>query len=176
MWFAAGTAKCIYRYDGNRFTTFRHNDTDSNSLGGTSIKSVYADITGMIWIGMGPGLDRFNPETGIFKHYRHLPNDTFSISISGDVMPILKDRQGRVWVGTANGLDRLDEKTGKFFHYTSKPGNLKSLSSNKVWDIYEDRQGVIWIATGAPWNNTEPEDGGLNRLNADVHLPVTSMT
>src|SRR4030095_11729554 len=167
MWFAAEAGKCIYRYDGNRFTIFRQNDNDSNSLGGTSIKSVYADVTGMIWVGMHTGLDQLNPATGIFKHFRHNPNDPGTINVSGDLMPILKDRQGRVWVGTANGLDRLNEKTGKFFHYPNNPGDPKSLSSNKVWNIYEDRQGVIWIATGDPWNNKDPEDGGLNRLNGD---------
>ena len=164
MWFSAQRGKCIYRYDGNRFTVFRHDDTNPNSLGGTGVNSVYADNTGLIWIGLGDGLDQYNPATGIFKHYRHVPDDPGSLVSGLGMAPVLKDRQGRLWIGTKNGLDRLDEKTGKFAHYRNEPGNPKSLSSNIVWNIYEDRQGVIWIATGHPWNNSK-------RLTGSNDLP-----
>jgi signal transduction histidine kinase/ligand-binding sensor domain-containing protein len=167
MWFAAQGAKCVYRYDGNRYTVFRHDDTNPNSLGGVNINSVYADKNGTIWIGMGEGLDQYDPGTGIFKHYRHITNDPGSLIGGTGMAPVLKDRRGRVWVGTDNGLDQLDERTGKFTHFRNEPGNTKSLSSNIVWKIYEDRQGTIWIATGFPWFNQDPQDGGLNRLNAD---------
>ncbi|MEP6597715.1 MAG: two-component regulator propeller domain-containing protein, partial [Ginsengibacter sp.] len=165
MWFAGeDPGNCIYRYDGNKIITYRHDDANPNSLASTSVRSVYADNSGIIWIGVGKGLDQFNPATGIFKHYRHVPNDPGSLS--GGVTAILKDRQGRLWVG-GDGLDRLDEKTGKFIHYRNEPGNQKSLSSNFVWCIYEDHQGVIWVGTGFPWFNKDPGDGGLNRLEPD---------
>jgi ligand-binding sensor domain-containing protein len=93
MWFAAQGAKCIYKYDGNRYTVFRHEDNNPNSLGGVNIGSVYADNTGKIWIGMSEGLDEFNPTTGIFKHYRHLPNDPGSLGGGLSVTPVLKDRR-----------------------------------------------------------------------------------
>jgi ligand-binding sensor domain-containing protein len=109
MWFSGQNAECLYRYDGNRMISFRHDDANPNSLGGTDLETVFADDSGMIWVGLGDGLDQFNPATGIFKHYRHIPNDTGSISIGG-VTVILRDRQGILWVGTYNGLDRLDEK------------------------------------------------------------------
>ena len=81
MWFSGQGAKCLYRYDGNRMISFRHDDANPNSLGGTNLETVYADDSGMIWVGFGEGgLDQFNPVTGIFKHYRHVPNDSGSLS------------------------------------------------------------------------------------------------
>ncbi len=166
MWFSGEGADCIYRYDGIRIISFRHDATNPNSLGGVFINSVYADDQGIIWIGMNEGLDRFDPATGIFQHFRNDPND--SGSISGRVDPVIKDTQGRLWVGTANGLDMLDEKTGKFIHYRNELGNPKSLINNFVWNLYEDRKGTIWVATGIPFNdNKTPDDGGLNRLEPD---------
>ena len=165
LWFAGSGEKCLYRYDGNRIISFRHDDANPNSLGMTTIETVYADAAGMIWIG-GNGLDQYDATTGIFKHYKHTQNDTGNLN-ENYVYAILKDRLGRLWVGTDKGLDRLDEKTGKFIHYRNEPGNKKSLSSNVVWRIYEDLQGIIWIATGYPFNKTDPKDGGLNRLNDD---------
>ncbi|HZI54545.1 MAG TPA: two-component regulator propeller domain-containing protein, partial [Chitinophagaceae bacterium] len=156
VWLCGQEAKCIYRYDGNRFTSFRHDEANKNSLGLTSFETIYADNSGIIWIG-GDELDEYNPATRTFKHYKP----------AGYVYSIVKDRRGRLWVGTANGLDYLDEKTGKFTHYRNEPGNPKSLSSNVVWRIYEDHQGTLWIATGYPFFKRDPEDGGLNRLNND---------
>jgi signal transduction histidine kinase/ligand-binding sensor domain-containing protein len=168
MWFAGQSAECLYRYDGNRMISFRHDDANQKySLGGTSLETVYADSLGMIWVGFNPpkgGLDQFNPATGIFKHYRTVPNDPYSLG--GTVTVILRDRGGTLWVGTINGLDRLDEKTGKFIHYRNEPGNPRSLSSNNVRAIYEDRKGVLWIGTGLYWENNN--DGGLNRFDRNT--------
>ena len=169
MWFSGQEAECLYRYDGSRMISFRHdsqNPNSPNSLGGTNLETVYADNSGMIWVGFGDsgdkGLDQFNPATGIFKHYRNVPNDPGSLSY-GIVTVILRDHQGILWVGTHNGLDRLDEKTGKFLHYRNEPGNPRSLSSNNVRAIYEDHRGVLWIGTGLFWENNN--DGGLNRFD-----------
>ncbi|MGK2861496.1 MAG: ligand-binding sensor domain-containing protein, partial [Chitinophagaceae bacterium] len=165
MWFSGQDEHCLYRYDGVRMITFRHDDANPNSLGGNFVNSVYADASGIIWIGLNEGLDRFEPATGEFKHFRHDPNDPSSIS--GNVTLVLRDRKGNLWVGTDEGLDRLDEKTGKFIHYRNEPGNPRSLSSNKVINIYEDRQGVIWIGTNFPWMGKPSDEGGLNRLDPD---------
>ena len=165
MWFASQGQNCIYRYDGNQFITYKHEDGRPNSLSISGIETMYADDAGIIWIG-GQGLDEYNPKTGIFKHYRHDNNDSGSLCDSY-IFTIAKDGQGRLWVGTDNGLDRLDEKTGKFIHYRNEPGNEKSVSSNHIWRLYKDRQGVLWIAGGNPWNSEGREDGGLNRLNND---------
>lgn len=163
MWFAGNGENCLYRYDGNRMISFRHDEANTNSLGIDYPETVYADDKGMIWIGGNDGLDQYNPATGIFKHYRHAEND--SGSLAGFVNVILKDHRGRLWVGTGNGLDLLDEKTGKFLHYRNIPGDPKSLSSNMVRAIYEDHRDVLWIGTGFPF--IPDEDGGLNRLNPD---------
>ena len=53
MWFLGQDEKCLYRYDGNRMISFRHDDANPNSLGGTNLETVYADDSGMIWVGFG---------------------------------------------------------------------------------------------------------------------------
>jgi signal transduction histidine kinase/ligand-binding sensor domain-containing protein len=166
MWFSGEGAQCIYRYDGVTITAFKHDESNQNSLGGSFINSIYADSSGIIWIGMSEGLDRFDPSSGAFQHFRHDRSDPGSLN-AGGVNPILRDKKGRLWVGTDKGLDQLDEKTGKFIHYSSEPGNPKSLSDSVIWNLYEDRQGVLWIATGFPFFNPDENLGGLNRLEAD---------
>jgi len=166
MWFCGQDEKCLYRYDGNRMISFRHDDANPNSLGMTGLETVYADDAGIIWVG-GYGLDQYNPATGVFKHYRHEPNDPGSLS-ANLVSIILKDHQGILWVGTHSGLDRLDEKTGKFIHYRNERGNPRSLSCNAVRAIYEDHNGVLWIGTGFYWESERNNEGGLNRFDRNT--------
>lgn len=68
MWFSAEGPDCIYQYDGVTITNFAHDESKPNSLGDTFINSIYADNSGIIWVGMGKGLDRFDPATGVFQH------------------------------------------------------------------------------------------------------------
>lgn len=167
MWFSGTQKNCIYRYDGIRMISFRHDSLNENSLGSIRSETVYADSAGMIWIGFyDGGLDRYNPATGIFKHYRNNPKDPASLS-AGLVSVILRDHKGNLWVGTQNGLDRLDDKTGRFIHYRNEPGNPSSLSNNFVRSILEDRKGVLWIGTGFEFDPETPNEGGLNRMEAD---------
>ena len=108
MWFLGQGEQCLYRYDGNRMISFRHDDANLNSLGMTLLETVYADDAGIIWVG-GMDLDQYNPATGIFKHYRHVQNDSGSLSV-GYVDVILKDHQGTLWVGTHLGWTALTKK------------------------------------------------------------------
>jgi signal transduction histidine kinase/ligand-binding sensor domain-containing protein len=164
MWFSDQFHQCIIRYDGSLMTRFAYDPKNNNSLGGRYPDCIFADSSGIIWIGFnGTGLDRFDPETKIFKHFRHLPNDTGSLASDG-VSALLVDRQGNLWVGTNGGLDLLNQGTGKFKHFRHNDLDSASLSDNIVRAIYEDREGTLWIGTGLPW--VEPlERGGLNRFN-----------
>ena len=163
MWFSDQTNRCVVSYDGNRMTRYQNDPKKPNSIGGYYPECLFADSSGIIWIGFyGMGLDRFDPETNTFTHYRRNPNEPESLS-NDSVTAVLVDHLGNIWVGNYGGVDLLDPKTGKFKHYrhTQDPSTL---SSRMVRAIYEDHEGTIWIGTGFPWDNNKT-DGGLNRFD-----------
>jgi len=163
MWFSDQTFRCIVRYDGSHMTKFVYDPNNSNSLGGYYPECLESDTSGNIWIGFyGMGLDKFDPATNSFTHYRYNKNDPASLS-SDSVSIVRVDHVGNVWVGSFGGLDLLDQKTGKFKHYRNKAGDSTSLSNNIVRAIYEDREGELWIGTGYTFDGTD--EGGLNRFN-----------
>ena len=181
MWFSDQSQTCITRFDGYRMTSFRHDPSNQNSLGGTYPECIQADSSGVIWVGFyGMGLDRFDPATGTFTHYRHRPDDPYSLS-NDSVTAILVDHKGMVWVGNYGGLDRLDPETGRFTHFRHDARDKTSLSHNRIRSLYEDRSGTLWVGTGVPFDLNQPNAGGLNRLDRKtgtftryLHIPNDS--
>ena len=165
MWFTDQTSKCIIRYDGTHMKRYLNDPKDTNSLGGTGYPECIAtDSSGILWIGFynGGGLDKFDPVTGNFTHYRHHANDAGSLA-NDTVSALLVDHLGNLWAGTNRGLDLLDQKTRKFRHYSYNPLDSTSLSCNIVRALYEDHEGTLWVGTGMEFDLVSTE-GGLNRF------------
>jgi signal transduction histidine kinase len=92
------------------------------------------------------GLDRLDPATETFTHFRHQAGNPRSLSVD-DVNCAYQDRDGSLWVGTNYGLDRLDDPSGTFTHYRHDPQDPDSLSNDGVTSVFEDRRGNLWIGT-----------------------------
>ena len=76
-----GTASGLYRYDGYDLKSFRHVDDDPNSLSDDTIRTVYKDREGILWIGtVYGGLNRLDPARETFTHYRYAPRDNGALS------------------------------------------------------------------------------------------------
>lgn len=163
IWLSDQTNRCIVRYDGNTMIRYQNDPKNPNSLGGTYPECLYGDSSGNIWIGfIGMGLEKFDPGTKSFTHYRHQQNNRENLS--NDIVYCLRiDHLGNLWIGTNSGLDLLDQKTGKFKNYQNKANDTTSLSCNIVMALYEDREGELWVGTGFFASNSG--DGGLNHFN-----------
>ena len=165
MWFAS--KKGLYKYDGLHMVSYKNNRLNTNSLSTNTLECVCVDSTDILWIGtLGSGLERLDPSTGTFTHFRH--NNAESSSLSNDtVAALFCDHEGILWVGTHAGLDRFDPRNNKFTHYAHDPKDAASISNNKVRAIYEDRQHILWIGTGSPFpdNGGTAEEGGLNKFS-----------
>ena len=154
LWLSDQDRRCIVRFDGKNMVRFEKELRNPNSLGGTYPKCLATDSLGNIWIGFYEmGLDRFDPATETFTHFRYDPDDPSSLS-SDSVSAVHIDHLGNVWVGTDYGLDLLDQKAGKFKHYRHDEADPTSLSYDLIRAIYEDKAGTLWVGTG----------GGLNRF------------
>src|SRR6185436_13851106 len=152
----------LKRYDGINFKVYTNDPRNPNSLASGLPNRLFIDAENMIWIGIvGSGLEKFDPATNTFTHFKHDTKSTFSLS-NDTVVSILEDHLGDLWVGTLGGLDMLDRKTGKFVHYSNDVNDPSSLSYNGVSKIFEDKKGELWI--GCMLQN-DPQKGGLNRFN-----------
>src|ERR1700686_2550185 len=68
MWF--GSQYGLNRYDGYTFKVFKHEPGRTDSLTGGLFYSLFKDRTGTLWVGCDEFLDKFDPVTETFTHYR----------------------------------------------------------------------------------------------------------
>jgi signal transduction histidine kinase/ligand-binding sensor domain-containing protein/CheY-like chemotaxis protein/HPt (histidine-containing phosphotransfer) domain-containing protein len=155
MWF--GTEDGLNKFDGYKFTPFRHIPGNPGTLSDNVIYAIYEDRHGILWAGTEDGgLNRFDRETETFTAYRHDPDKPGTLS-SNFVWCIHEDSNGVLWVGTKDGgLNKFDRASETFTAYRHDPNNPASLSDNFVWCIHEDSNGVLWVGT---------KSGGLNKFD-----------
>jgi ligand-binding sensor domain-containing protein len=122
--------------------------------------SLFEDRHGMLWVGSsGDGVERYDPETGEWRLFRHDPDDPGSLS-NNFVESILEDRSGVLWFGTAGGLNKLvmrkvegsDSESGIFRHYREKDG----LVNDWIYGVLQDRQGYLWLSTAKGISRLDP--------------------
>jgi len=154
LWF--GTQDGLNKYDGYKFTVFKHDPADSFSIADNWITSLCEDYLGHIWVGTaGGGLNKFDPVTEKFHHYRHNNNNSLNQE-NNRIQVILEDSDRTIWVGTeGGGLSKVDPVTGRFTDFLNDENKTTSLSNNRILSLLDDRNGNLWIGTA---------EGGLSVL------------
>ena len=159
----------LNRYDGDQFKIFKNDPRQPNSLSNSFVTFIEIAADGSLWVGTNTrGLNRYDPETGVFTHYLHDPEDDTSLS-ENSVTALLIDREGILWIGTPNsGLNALDPAEGRFVRYQHDPNDPTSLSHNTVSTIWQAASGDIWVGTtGGGLNRLDQETGTFRRYMAD---------
>jgi len=145
MWI--GTHDGLNKYDGYKFTIYRHDPDDSLSLSSNWITSLYEDCSGVLWVGTkGGGLNKFDSEKEKFIHYRYDRNNPSGISAI-TIERIAEFQYGGkkvLWIGTYNGLNEMDLSTEKFTHY---PHTKKGMPYSYVESMVVDSAGMVWIGS-----------------------------
>jgi len=153
-----GTRSGLNRYDGRRFTTYRHTPDRPGSLPSSIVWSVYEDRRGRLWVGTASGSDSAAAEGepgGLALYDRE--NDLFVRIPSGPgkggladtfVKVITEDRGGRLWVGTRVGLESVSLEDGDV-SVQSYALPVGSVPLRLVNAILEDSAGDLWVGSEA---------------------------
>ena len=159
LWF--GTNHGLLRYDGYEFRAFVHDAEDPNSISAVNVMALSKDRRGNLWIGSTDSVDRYDPASGIFKHF---PIGSGSgCGPTGAVRDISEDRGGTIWLATDNGLKRLDPSTSKLDCYKHRDDDDSSIASNFVKTVVQSRDGTLWVATTPGLETVDPHTGKTGR-------------
>lgn len=114
----------------------------------TPTSSIIHDLAvagaGRIWVAGNQGMDRFDPASGRFESFRHVPGLVGSLPYD-DVQAVMEDSNGTIWVGTGGaGLGR----------HTPEPPQFSVMDlpragrdSGAVWSVLESDDGSVWAGT-----------------------------
>ena len=123
-----------------RFTHYRYNPDNPNSVSGDAIKSIARDSSGNLWVGtVDEGLNKLDPVTDTFTRY---PNDSNGQSV-GTVNSIVEDRHRDIWFVGA-GLFHLSPQTGRI---TRPPATIDRLAADY---LHKDKAGNLWLLVYSP--------------------------
>ncbi len=165
-----GTHEGLHRFepDSGQFQRYQHDPENPESLSHNIVFAIHEDASGRLWLGTwGGGLNRFDPATENFVHYRvsdGLPNDV--------IYGIMEDAQGYLWLTTNSGLSRFDPTNEVFVNFDKADG----LQSNEFSynGYFQSPTGEMFVAGIDGFNAFDPE-----QLGPSSYMPpmvVTSLT
>jgi len=169
LWVATENGLSLYNRSNNQWQHYQHVMGDPESLSDNRIqsKAIVEDKHGMLWLGTwGGGLNWFNPETGIFKNWRHDVRKPNSLSNSA-VVSLFIDSKDNLWIGTyGGGLNQAVESAvhdGKLYfnRFTENDG----LANNVIFGIIEDDDQRIWLSTSGGLSCLIPETGTFRNFD-----------
>lgn len=140
------------RFDAPR-GAFVHVPAEGGGPGALLVDALLEDCAATVWVGTwGGGLFAFDAGSG-----RLVRRPRGAILPSPLVKALAQDHDGFLWVATdGGGLARVDRKTGSVTVQRYEPAQPRSLSTDRVWSVFEDRSKVLWAGTYG---------GGLNALD-----------
>lgn len=139
-----GTPNGLYRYDGQRFVTYRHQPNNPNSLVNNSVFELELDAFGDLLIGTGRGLSKFNKLTQTFS--------TFPLALKdARITSICPEKDGGLWVGTLHSglyyFNKEDEFGENPKHFVHRPNQSTSINSDQIHSLVKDKAGNLWVGT-----------------------------
>ncbi|MGJ1386436.1 hybrid sensor histidine kinase/response regulator transcription factor [Sphingobacterium spiritivorum] len=117
-----------------------HDERNPQSIAGNLVYSLLKDDKGRIWVGTYTGLDLFNPETGLFRHF--LLDHAGNRLRSDEITYLFQDSRKRMWIGTTSGVAQFYPDNLLFGLFTNS-----KLVDDVINCIAEDKQKRIWIGT-----------------------------
>jgi signal transduction histidine kinase/ligand-binding sensor domain-containing protein len=132
---------------------FTSNPANPRSLGSNTLRTVFKDSRGRVWLGaFAGGLHRYNPSTRDFTRYE--PNQNLPESISsGEVRAIIEDQEqgqpnGNLWLGTwGGGLCYFDSERETFTTFRHQELDFASIGSDIVRSLHIDSKDGLWVGT-----------------------------
>lgn len=149
-------AACLWGMPVNR--SFRQL-TVADGLSNNSVKAIYQDSLGFVWLGTKNGLNRFDG-----YRFRNYPcEDASFVGQTDDVVQIIPDGKGNLLIGTFNGIIAFNPYTGRY----------QDLGATYQGELPRGVVVGIWVENGErTWVATKT---GLYVLDGHKSVPIEAL-
>lgn len=141
IWIA--TEDGLNKFDGVKFSVYKNNQKDVNSLKNNYVRCLFEDSKGRFWIGGINGLQLFDRKTNKFT--------TVNLYSSGNILnphvtSIIESTDGTIWLSTSGeGVIKLSPEKDAHFEADSRLNS--KIPSLHLMFIFQDRNKQFWIGT-----------------------------
>ncbi|MBK0380208.1 hybrid sensor histidine kinase/response regulator transcription factor [Mucilaginibacter segetis] len=126
----------LFRWDGNTFKKYYHDEKDPHSLDHNIVYSIFEDSQRHLWIGTIGGLNLYNrPADNFIKCDIRLPGENIPVNA------IVEDSKRQLWLGTSNGLCCYNHNDRLHTWYSEKN------SEDVIFCLAIDKKDNIWAGT-----------------------------
>lgn len=160
LWIGTENGLDLYNPATNSFKRLTNSPTDKFSLTRGSVRKVYIDNVGIMWVSVYLG--------GINKHDKNLVlfdkqlNENRESEPYKIVSSFAEAGRDHMWIGLdRSGLKLFNKITKAYTSYVNEPGNPQSLSSNHVITLLKSKHNDnhLWVGT---------YEGGLNLFDTNT--------
>ena len=141
----------LFRYDGNNYLFFFHDNDDPASISSTYVNQVFCDSKGRIWAATQKGVDHFDYDTGAFTHHPLCEANNYSVTI-------FENSRHEILTFTHKSIFILDEESGAF-------EKRASFNNSTINNIHKCNNGDFWVLTLG--------EAGFNRFDAGATISET---
>jgi len=137
----------IYHPSTKQFDSFRHDESDPQTLIDDRISALFMDRFGMVWIGtQTEGIDRVSRIQSKFNSYTSHSGMSGTLSEKG-ITTACQDKNGNLWIGSQSGLMYFDRNRNTFKSFHHDDNNPNTISNDYIKGICVNNDGSIWIGT-----------------------------
>jgi signal transduction histidine kinase/ligand-binding sensor domain-containing protein/DNA-binding response OmpR family regulator len=164
-----GTATGLIRYAADN--TFIEYTTQNSGLSHNTIRSVFSDRFGNLWVGTYDKLNKLSKGTKRFvsfdlkRHYKSSLKNNLICDIKASPAS-----DSLLWIGTETGLCLFNIFSGTYQHYSEK--NV-SFSNEVIKNIYVDDESNLWLGTDFGLHVFNPETNANRVYFHNPQLPYS---
>src|SRR4030095_1147775 len=149
-----GTSEGLYILDRStgKFSQYRWNQKDTQSLSENFITTICRDEQGSMWIGTMYGLKLFDPVHNKLRSFSTEKNKRSMAS--NHITSVVCAKNGDLLIACRPGFSIYNIKTQRYVNFNNDTLHALLRGRNNV--VFEDNRGIIWLGTQA---------SGLNRYN-----------
>lgn len=154
IWVA--TEDGLNKFDGNKFTIYKHNPNDTTTLAISYIRSVFEDSQNRFWVLCLNTLQQYKRDSDSFHT---IPLECKEGVIDPHINTIIERKNKEIWISTI-GQGIMSLQNGRFVP-VDRINTL--IGTTYVENLYEDKDQNIWITT---------KEKGVFRYSPDSHTIV----
>lgn len=168
IWVA--TEDGLNRYDGAKFTTYKHEQGKAGSICHNYIRALFEDNQGNLYIGTCNGLQVYDPASDCFSPRAEWENgEIYDKSVNS----IMQRKSGEVLV-SGNVPCILSIENGKLI--AKKLSLPTSIPSVMTEDFFEDNDGNLWVIVGEEGvYRVTPDKKCTHYLKQEEGTPIIAM-